>query len=60
MKVIFGKSGRRQPMQAQHPGYMRDTQQDLPYGWCPVCGQMLYRGNGPLCRRCEGGEDYGT
>lgn len=58
MNIMYLKSGNRKPVQTEAPLYPRDRQQDLPMGWCPVCGQMLYSPEQILCRRCEGGLEY--
>lgn len=59
MRIVYLKSGHRQPVQEAAPIYLRDIQQDIPRGWCPSCGQMLYSPEARLCRRCEEGEGHG-
>ena len=60
MNIVYLKSGRRQPVQAEAPLYPRDVQQDIPAGWCVSCGQMLYDPRRQLCRRCKGGQEDGA
>lgn len=31
----------------------RDKQQDLPFGWCPVCGAEIWREGAGTCEDCE-------
>lgn len=53
MRTVYLKSGRRRPVQWETPLFLRDIQQDIPAGWCPSCGQMIYNTEALLCTRCE-------
>ena len=53
--IIYLRSGRRQPVRLCVPVNPRDIQEDIPLGWCAVCGAEVFHPDSRLCRYCEGG-----
>ena len=56
--IVYLKTRRRMPVRCIPLAYLRDTQQDIPVGWCAECRREIYRSETELCQRCEGVKEY--
>ena len=52
MGVIYLRSGRRRPVWSGRRIGMRDSQADIPAGWCIRCGREVFPAGKQLCPVC--------
>lgn len=51
--IIYCNTHRRRPIQLGFSYLFRDTQGDIPSGWCSVCGSEVFQRGEDLCGRCQ-------
>ena len=55
--LIYCKDHRRRPIRFGFPLLFRDTQGDIPVGWCNVCGSEVFCQGEDRCVRCRQGKE---
>ena len=51
--IIYQKSHRRKPIRLGYAPLFRDTQADVPSGWCIQCGSEVFDHDRFQCPRCR-------
>lgn len=58
-RVIYLRGKGRKPIRLTPYKAGVDLQNQVPFGWCSICGREVYDGKKYICEECERGRLYG-